>query len=87
MGPGEPPLLPNYEFLGVPEEQRAVTKIFYQCNYLAGQRRQHRSGAPVFFASISFEAQVAMQRVVRGADATDNALLAVKIWRRGSKSS
>jgi phthalate 4,5-dioxygenase len=34
MGPGEPPLLPNYEFLSVPERQRFVTKYFQSCNYL-----------------------------------------------------
>src|SRR5512135_36921 len=27
MGPGDPPLLPNYEFLNMPESQRAVTKV------------------------------------------------------------
>jgi len=36
MGPGEPPLLPNYEFLGVPEDQRVVTKFIQDCNYLQG---------------------------------------------------
>src|SRR5919199_3319285 len=36
MGPGEPPLLPNYEFLIVPEAQRSATKILYECNYLQG---------------------------------------------------
>ncbi|HEY3303743.1 MAG TPA: Rieske 2Fe-2S domain-containing protein [Candidatus Binatia bacterium] len=34
MGPGEPPLFPNYEFLTVPEKQRFVTKYFQSCNYL-----------------------------------------------------
>ena len=36
MGPGEPPLLPNYEFLTVPENHRVVTKLFSDCNYLQG---------------------------------------------------
>ena len=36
MGPGQPPLLPNYEFLTVPEENRYVTKVFQECNYLQG---------------------------------------------------
>ena len=36
MGPGEPPLLPNYEVLSVPPEHRFVTKIFLECNYLQG---------------------------------------------------
>ena len=34
MGPGNPPALPPYEFLSVPAENRAVTKIFSSCNYL-----------------------------------------------------
>lgn len=34
MGPGEPPLLPTYEFLAVPEDQRFVTKYQHDCNYL-----------------------------------------------------
>jgi phthalate 4,5-dioxygenase len=36
LGAGEPPLLPNYEFLGAPDERRYVTKYFQQCNYLQG---------------------------------------------------
>jgi nitrite reductase/ring-hydroxylating ferredoxin subunit len=34
LGPGEPPLLPNYEFLTVPAEQRRSTKYYQECNYL-----------------------------------------------------
>ncbi len=34
IGPGEPPLLPNYEFLKVPADQRFVSKIYHDCNYL-----------------------------------------------------
>ena len=34
IGPGEPPLLPKYEFLQVPGNQRFVSKIHHQCNYL-----------------------------------------------------
>jgi phthalate 4,5-dioxygenase oxygenase subunit len=34
MGPGDPPPLPAYEFLTVPAENRAVTKILVNCNYL-----------------------------------------------------
>lgn len=36
LGAGEPPLLPNYEFLGVPEPNRLVTKYHHDCNYLQG---------------------------------------------------
>ena len=34
MGPGEPPLLPNYEFLTASEERVYATKLFQDCNYL-----------------------------------------------------
>lgn len=36
MGPGEPPLLPNFEFLTLPEEQVFATKLHSDCNYLQG---------------------------------------------------
>jgi phthalate 4,5-dioxygenase len=36
LGPGQPPLLPAYEFLTVPAENRWVGKIFSECNYLQG---------------------------------------------------
>jgi phthalate 4,5-dioxygenase len=34
LGPAAPPLLPNYEFLLVPEQHRFVQKIYHECNYL-----------------------------------------------------
>ncbi len=36
LGPGEAPLLPNYEFLTVPEEQVFAIKLFNDANYLQG---------------------------------------------------
>jgi phenylpropionate dioxygenase-like ring-hydroxylating dioxygenase large terminal subunit len=36
LGPGEPPLLPAYEFFDVPDAQRMATKYFQECNYLQG---------------------------------------------------
>ena len=36
LGPGEPPLLPAYDILSVPEENRFVSKVFSECNYLQG---------------------------------------------------
>jgi hypothetical protein len=36
MGPGEPPLLPNYQFMLLPEEHVFSTKIYNECNYLQG---------------------------------------------------
>lgn len=37
MGPGEPPLFPNYEIFTVPDNQITVDKTFYDCNYLQAQ--------------------------------------------------
>jgi len=34
LGPGDPPELPNYEFLTVGAERRYVNKIYHECNYL-----------------------------------------------------
>ena len=36
MGPGEPPLLPAYEALTLPEEHRQADKFWLDCNYLQG---------------------------------------------------
>lgn len=36
LGRGDPPLLPAYEILTVPEEHRFVCKVFSECNYLQG---------------------------------------------------
>jgi phthalate 4,5-dioxygenase len=36
LGPGEPPLLPAYEALTVPDAHRFVTKYYHECNYLQG---------------------------------------------------
>ncbi len=36
MGPGEPPLLPNYEIFSAPDDHRFVMKYHLDCNYLQG---------------------------------------------------
>jgi phthalate 4,5-dioxygenase len=36
LGPGEPPLFPNYELFRVPEENRWVHKHYHECSYLQG---------------------------------------------------
>jgi nitrite reductase/ring-hydroxylating ferredoxin subunit len=79
MGTGEPPLLPAYEFLNVPAEQRAVTKVHYECNFLQGNEGNIDPVHLSFLHQYLSEAQVAMLRVVRGSDATDNTLLAKDI--------
>jgi phthalate 4,5-dioxygenase len=75
MGPGGAPLLPDYEFLSVPEEQRTVTKILYHCNYLQGNEGNIDPVHLSFLHQYLDEAQVTGQRIVRGSNATDNALL------------
>jgi phthalate 4,5-dioxygenase len=75
MGPDQPPVLPDYEFLTVPEEQRTVTKILYQCNYLQGNEGNIDPVHLSFLHQFLSEDKVPLQRVVRGTDATDNTLL------------
>jgi phthalate 4,5-dioxygenase oxygenase subunit len=75
MGPGEPPLLPNYEFLMVPEEQRTVAKIFYECNYLQGNEGNIDPVHLSFLHQYLEEAKPPLQRIVRGSGDTDNTLL------------
>ena len=79
MGPGEPPLLPNYEFLTVPEVQRSVTRIFYRCNYLQGNEGNIDPVHLSFLHQSLNEAEVVYKRIVPGTGTTDNALLAKDI--------
>jgi phthalate 4,5-dioxygenase len=36
VGPGEPPLLPAYNFLTVPDDHVVAVKLLHECNYLQG---------------------------------------------------
>jgi phenylpropionate dioxygenase-like ring-hydroxylating dioxygenase large terminal subunit len=75
MGPGEPPLLPNYEFLTVPAEHRTATKVFHACNYLQGNEGNIDPVHLSFLHQCLDEAQFARRRTVPGSTATDNTLL------------
>ncbi len=75
MGPGEPPLLPNYEFLTAVPEKRTVVKAFYQCNYLQANEGNIDPVHLSFLHQYLDEAQVARQRIVQAVNATDNTLL------------
>ena len=75
MGPGEPPLLPAYEFLTVPEEQRTVTKILYNCNYLQGNEGNIDPVHLSFLHQFLSDAPMPLRRVVPGTGTTDNTLL------------
>ena len=79
MGPGEPPLLPNYEFLTVPAKYRTVVKIFHNCNYLQSNEGNIDPVHLSFLHQNLNEAQVARRRIVPGSNTTDNALLAEDI--------
>ena len=76
MGAGEPPLLPNYEFLAAAPENRTVVKAFYECNYLQGNEGNMDPVHLSFLHQYLSEAQVARLRVVKEVNATDNTLLA-----------
>jgi phenylpropionate dioxygenase-like ring-hydroxylating dioxygenase large terminal subunit len=75
MGPGEPPLLPGYEFLTVPGEQRTVTKILYNCNYLQGNEGNIDPVHLSFLHQFLGDAPAPLRRVVPGTETTDNTLL------------
>ncbi len=76
MGPGEPPLLPNYDFLIAPAEYRAAIKIFHECSFLQGNEGNIDPVHLSFLHQYLSEGQVARQRIVKGSDTTDNTLLA-----------
>jgi phenylpropionate dioxygenase-like ring-hydroxylating dioxygenase large terminal subunit len=75
MGPGDAPLLPNYEFLKVPAEYRTVVKIYQECNYLQGNEGNIDPVHLSFLHQALTEAHVARRRIVPGSDVTDNTLL------------
>ena len=75
LGPGEPPLLPSYEFLTVPEEHRTVTKIFYHCNYLQGNEGNIDPVHLSFLHQKLAETEADPRRIVPGTDVSDNYLL------------
>ncbi len=55
LGPGDPPLLPSYEFFGVPDDHRRSTKYFQECNYLQGAE-----------GSVDPVQLIALQRILQG---------------------
>ena len=79
LGPGEPPLLPNYDFLAAPEERRTVTKVFHHCNY---QQANEGNIDPVhlsFLHQYLQDGKPPLQRIVAGTNDTDNSLLSKDI--------
>lgn len=75
LGPGEPPLLPNYEFLRVPADYRTVTKIYYHCNFLQGNEGNIDPVHLSFLHQKLVETEADPRRIVPGANVSDNYLL------------
>jgi phthalate 4,5-dioxygenase oxygenase subunit len=71
LGPGEPPLLPAYEFLQAPEPYVWAMKVLNECNYLQGNEGnidpQHLS-----FLHRQLEETAGSSEQVRGATVTSN---------------
>jgi phenylpropionate dioxygenase-like ring-hydroxylating dioxygenase large terminal subunit len=74
MGSGQPPLLPNYEFLTVPEGYRTVTKILIRCNYLQGNEGNIDPIHLSFLHHKLEETEIDPHRIVRGSEVSDNYL-------------
>jgi len=75
MGPGNPPLLPPYEFLAVPPENRAVTKILLNCSFL---QANEGNIDPVHLSFLHRNLQDTARdkaRAVPGSSASPNALV------------
>ncbi len=75
LGPGDPPLLPNYEFLTVPEEYRMVTKILLHCNYLQSNEGNIDPVHLSFLHRSLNESDIPRRRMVQGSEDSDNSLL------------
>jgi phthalate 4,5-dioxygenase len=75
MGPGDPPLLPNYEFLTVPEAYRTVTKILIHCNYLQGNEGNIDPVHLSFLHQSLAGADIPRRRAVIGSEESDISLL------------
>ncbi|HWO40592.1 MAG TPA: Rieske 2Fe-2S domain-containing protein [Candidatus Eisenbacteria bacterium] len=75
MGPGEPPLLPRYEFLEVPAPQRSAVKIRYDCNYLQANEGNVDPVHLSFLHQYIGDEKTSRGRLVRGATTADNVLL------------
>ncbi len=75
MGPGEPPLLPNYDFLNASPDHLYTSKIFHDCNY---QQANEGNIDPVHLSYLHrfFENREEKYRGVRGASESHYNLVA-----------
>jgi phenylpropionate dioxygenase-like ring-hydroxylating dioxygenase large terminal subunit len=74
LGAGPPPLVPNYEFLQVPEAQRFVSKIYHQCNFLQSNEGNIDPVHLSFLHRNLEESEGDRKRRVGGAEISPNAL-------------
>lgn len=74
LGPGEPPLLPNYGFLAAPEGHVLVTKIFQDCNYLQGNEGNIDPAHTSFLHRNLRDLEEDQDKFIRGSDMTYNTL-------------
>lgn len=78
MGPGEPPLLPTYEFLEIGDAHRIVTKIYHECNFQQGNEGnidpQHLSFLHFFLREDPKEIGEGITGKVQGGGVTANKL-------------
>lgn len=72
LGPGDPPLLPNYEFLAAREDRRSVIKYFHDCNHLQSNEG-NIDPVHLSFLHRSFR-DPGRRRPVRGSDSVPNTL-------------
>ncbi len=77
LGPGDPPLLPDYEFLAAPAGHTSAIKIFQECNYLQGNEGNADPIHTSFLHRNLRELEDDKDKVVRGSDRTYNTLQAV----------
>jgi phenylpropionate dioxygenase-like ring-hydroxylating dioxygenase large terminal subunit len=75
MGPGEPPLLPNYDFLDASPDHLYVSKIFHDCNDLQANEG-NIDPVHLSFLHRFLEKQDGGYRGVRGADESHYNLVA-----------
>jgi phenylpropionate dioxygenase-like ring-hydroxylating dioxygenase large terminal subunit len=78
MGPGEPPLFPNYEFLMAPAERTYTDKLFHEANYL--QMNEGSFDIP----HLSFLHYTYYNQGLTGRRPTGNEVLSEKLNRRGA---
>jgi len=75
MGPGEPPLLPNYDFFNADSDHLYVSKIFHECNYLQANE-DNIDPVHLSFLHRFLENRDERYRGVRGADESHYNLVA-----------